>query len=104
MPILRVSLSLALALLVLSNPVFARPARPAPALPPPAGAVVNVSTEAQLQAAMGAIASNTTIVLAPGTYRLTRSLYFKGPLTNVGIRGATANSSDVILLGPGMTN
>ena len=99
----KVSLSCALVLFVCSQ-AAARPARPAPALPPPSGTVINVSTEAQLQAAMGAIGSNTTIVLAPGTYRLTRSLYFKGPFTNVGIRGATGNPGDVTLVGTGMTN
>jgi hypothetical protein len=52
---------------------------------------------------MGALVSNTTIVLAPGTYQLTRTLYFNRALTNVGIRGATGNSDDVVLAGPGMT-
>jgi len=82
----------------------ARPARPAPPLPPPAGRIVNVRNEAQLQAAMRAIASNVTIVLAPGTYRLTRSLAFSGALTDIGIRGATGNSDDVVLIGSGMTH
>src|SRR5688500_6425537 len=81
----------------------ASPARPAPPLAPPSGAVVTVSTEAQLQAAMGALTSNTTIVLAPGRYELSRTLYFNRALTNVGIRGATGNSEDVVLIGPGMT-
>ena len=80
----------------------ARPARPAPALPAPSGAVVNVSTEAQLQAAARSLASNTTIVIAPGTYVLTRTLYIKG-VDNVGIRGATTNADDVVLVGPGMS-
>lgn len=52
---------------------------------------------------MATIASNVTIVLAPGTYQLTRSLYFNGALRNIGIRGATGNSDDVRLVGPGMT-
>ena len=52
---------------------------------------------------MSSIASQVTIVLAPGTYRLTRSLSFTGPLRDVGIRGATGNSDDVVLVGPGMT-
>src|SRR3954465_1676070 len=81
----------------------ARPARPAPSLPPPSGAVVNVSSEPQLQAAMSAMGSDVTVVLAPGTYRLTRPLYFNGAFTNVGIRGATENADDVVLIGPGMT-
>src|SRR5688572_1459874 len=98
-----VFLSFAIVVLV-STDASARPARPPPALAPPSGTIVNVSTEAQLQAAMSGMASNTTIVLAPGTYRLTRSLSFNGALSNVGVRGATGNSSDVILVGAGMTN
>src|SRR6185503_5750140 len=81
-------------LLVGGNVAQARPARPAPPLPAPSGPIVNVSTEPQLQAAVRAIASQVTIVLAPGTYRLTRSLSFSGPLKDIGIRGATGNSDD----------
>ncbi|MEO7275381.1 MAG: right-handed parallel beta-helix repeat-containing protein [Vicinamibacterales bacterium] len=80
----------------------ARPARPAPALPAPTGAIVNVGTEVQLQAAVRTLTSNTTIVIAPGTYVLTSSLYVRG-VTNVGIRGATNDSDDVVLVGPGMS-
>jgi len=82
----------------------AKPARPAPPLPAPPGTVIDISTESQLQAAMAAITSNVTIVLAPGTYRLTRSLYFNGAFTNVGIRGATENSDDVVVVGTGMAD
>lgn len=81
-----------------------RPTTPAPPLPPPTGAVVNVSTQAQLQSAVRNIHSNTTVVVAPGTYALTNSLYFSGTFTDVGIRGATNNRDDVVLAGPGMTN
>jgi hypothetical protein len=80
----------------------ARSSESAPALPDPRGIVVRVSSEPQLQAAVRAIASNTTIIVAPGVYRLTRSLTFSGPLANVGIRGATRNRDDVVLVGPGM--
>jgi hypothetical protein len=52
---------------------------------------------------METITSNVTIVLAPGTYRLTRSLYFSGAFKDIGIRGATGNADDVVLVGPGMT-
>src|SRR5262245_55482947 len=82
--------------------VSAKPARPAPQLAAPTGTGVNVASEPQLQAAMQQIASNTTIVIAPGTYVLTRSLYINGAYTNVGIRGATNNADDVVLAGPGM--
>jgi hypothetical protein len=70
----------------------------------PPQAVVQVSTEPQLQSAMSALTSNTTLVLAPGTYRLTRTLWFNGALSGVVIRGATGNRDDVVLQGPGMTN
>ena len=81
----------------------ARPARPAPPLAPPGGAIVNVATDAQLQAAVQALTSNTTIVLAPGTYVLSSTLWINGTFANVGIRGATNNADDVVLVGPGMT-
>ena len=81
----------------------AAPARPAPMLAPPSGAVVNVSTEPQLQAAIRSLASNTTIVLAPGEYRLTSTLYLNRALTNMAIRGASTNADDVVIAGPGMT-
>jgi Right handed beta helix region len=75
-----------------------------PPLPAPTGTIVNVSTEAQLQQAVAAIRSNTTIVLAPGTYTLTSTLWFNGAFTNIGIRGATSNRNDVVLVGRGMAN
>jgi hypothetical protein len=89
--------------LLLAQPaaVAGPPVPPAP-LPPPSGAVINVSTVAQLQNAVGSIASNTTIVIAPGTYALTSPLYINGSFTNVGIRGATGNRDDVVLVGKGM--
>ena len=81
----------------------AGPAIPPTPLPTPTGAIVHVSTVAQLQSAVAAIASNTTIVIAPGTYQLTSTLYINGSFTNVGIRGATANRADVVLVGRGMS-
>jgi hypothetical protein len=81
----------------------AGPATPAPALPAPTGTIVNVSTETQLRNAVSALKSNTTIVVAPGTYTLTSTLYINGSMTNVGIRGATGNRDDVVLVGRGMT-
>jgi len=83
---------------------FAASVIPVPPLPAPSGTVVNVSTESQLQAAVSRLASNTTIVLAPGTYQLTSTLWISGTFSNVGIRGATTNRDDVVLVGPGMTN
>jgi hypothetical protein len=83
---------------------IAAPARPAPALPAPTGTVVNVSTEAQLQAAVSALSSNEAIVIAPGTYTLTSTLYINGTYLNVALRGATGNADDVVLVGAGMEN
>ena len=79
-------------------------AQSAPPLAAPTGTIINVSTEAALQAAVAALASNTTIVLAPGIYTLTSTLQIRGPLVDVGLRGATANADDVVLVGRGMTN
>jgi hypothetical protein len=75
-----------------------------PPLPAPTGTVVTVSTEGELQNAVAALRSNTTIVLAPGTYALSSTVRVNGPLKNVGIRGATADPDDVVLVGLGMTN
>jgi hypothetical protein len=75
------------------------PTKIAPPLPPASGRVVDVSTEAMLQAAVREIASNTTIVLAPGTYRLTSTLWINAAVTNIAIRGATGNRDEVVLDG-----
>ena len=66
------------------------------------GNVVNVSTVAQLQAAVASLTSGTTIVIAPGTYRLTQELRIRNGVSNVAIQGATSNRNDVVILGSGM--
>ena len=66
--------------------------------------MVNVSTEPQLQAAVSSLTSDTTIMIAPGTYQLTGTLHVHGVLQNVAIRGASGNRDDVVLVGRGMTN
>ena len=76
----------------------------APLLPAPTGTVINVSTEAQLQAAISQLASNTTIVIAPGTYHLSSSLYVNKAVSNVGIRGGSNDPNATVLIGPGMAN
>jgi len=91
---------LAIAVLVARSSFAQTPT--APALPDTGVNRVVVSTEAQLQAAVGALTSNTTIVLQPGTYLLTAPLYVKGPLTNVSIRGGSSNRNDVVIAGQGM--
>src|SRR5262245_15280607 len=82
----------------------AAPARPAPPLPPATGNVVTVASELQLQAAVAALTSNTTILIAPGIYTLKSTLYVNGTFTNIAIRGSSGNADDVVLAGPGMTN
>lgn len=83
---------------------FAHAASPgdAPPLPIIGTRIVNVATEAQLQAAAGNLQHGDTLLLPNGTYQLTRSLYVNGR-HNVTIRGA-AGSTNVVLVGKGMDN
>jgi hypothetical protein len=102
---IRLTLAIALALATLpSSPASARSVDSVPPLPAPSGEVVKVSTEAQLQSAVQRVASNMTIVIAPGRYVLSRTLYVGGAFSNVTIRGGSNSRDDVILVGPGMTN
>ena len=73
-------------------------------LPMPRETIVNVATEAELQTAVASIASDATIVIAPGIYALSSTLSISGSFTNVAIRGATNNPNDVVLVGRGMSN
>src|SRR5262245_7730875 len=57
-----------------------------PALPPPVGNVVQVGTEPELQQALQGLRSGTTILIAPGTYELTRTVRING-VHNVALRG-----------------
>jgi hypothetical protein len=75
-----------------------------PSLPAPTGRVVQVATEPELQQAVATLTNGTTVVIAPGTYRLTAALRVRGPLADVTIRGATDSRDDVVLQGAGMTN
>ncbi len=92
------------ALLSAGTALRARPVDPAPPLPRPAGRVVRVSNEADLQRAVRTLSSNTTILIKPGTYRLTDTLQVTGTLVNVGIRGDCESRDDVVLIGSGMTD
>src|SRR5205823_4415399 len=74
-----------------------------PPLPAPTGSVVHVSTLSQLQAAVSNLASNQTILIDPGTYNLTDTLYLPQGISNVAIRGTTGNSNDVVIRGKGMS-
>jgi hypothetical protein len=73
-----------------------------PALPDLGSLTVSVSTEPALQAAVESLSSGTTILVQPGTYQLSGTLYVKGHLSEVSIRGATGNRDDVVLVGSGM--
>jgi hypothetical protein len=64
--------------------------------------IVNVSTESQLQSAMNNLQSGDTILIANGTYNLTRTLYINGK-NNVTIRGSSG-CDGVVLVGRGMDN
>lgn len=75
-----------------------------PPLPDRGSRTVSVSTVAQLQQAVSQLTSDTTIIIQPGTYRLTSTLYVGGTLRNVAIRGASGNRDDVVLVGGGMRN
>ena len=75
-----------------------------PPLSPATGKVVKVATEPDLQTAVRNLTSGTTVLIAPGTYRLTSTLHVGNRLVNVALRGATRDRNDVILVGPGMTN
>jgi pectate lyase len=75
-----------------------------PPLPPPPGRIVNVSTVEELNAAVSGLTSGTTVLIAPGTYELTRTLAVHGPLEGAAIRGASDNRADVVLVGAGRDN
>jgi hypothetical protein len=63
---------------------------------------VRVRTEPELQQALSRLRSDTTIVIAPGTYHLSRSLQIGGGVKHVVLRGGTDDRNGVILKGRGM--
>ncbi len=106
------SLALALAAVVSALPAaastaLARDHEAAPPLPAPGGTVVNVSTVSALEDAVQNLQSNTTVMIAAGTYQLSSTLWVRpngSAISNVGIRGATGDPDDVVLVGIGMSN
>jgi hypothetical protein len=88
-------------LLHVANGRAAGPAASPPASP--TGAVIDVSTVAELQAALMVITSNTTIVLAPGTYQLSRGLSINGTVSNIAVRGTAGGRDAVVLTGHGLS-
>ena len=73
----------------------------APPLPAPSGRIVRVATSGALHAAVAAMTSGTTVLLAPGLYRL-RSTLAMANARRVAIRGATGRAGDVVIEGPGL--
>jgi hypothetical protein len=73
-------------------------------LPAPTDEIVNVSNVSELQHAVANLESNTTILIADGTYDLTNTLVIDGGVSDVSIRGASGNRDGVILRGRGMDN
>lgn len=78
-------------------------AKPAP-LPPIRGKRVTVQTVDQLENAVHNLTSDTTILVAPGTYRLTHAINLRGGLHNVGIRGLSRNRDRAVIIGHGHDN
>ena len=76
----------------------------APPLPAPKGPVVRVATENQLQFAIRQLTSGSTVILEPGTYKLTGTLGINSGVRDVTIRGKTDSCDDVVLVGMGMRN
>ncbi len=69
-----------------------------PTLPPPSGNIVNVSTEAALWNAVNSNPTNTTILLADGTYHLGQNGHYLWlDMPNVTVRSASGNREAVIL-------
>lgn len=64
--------------------------------------MVRVANEPDLQAALRAAASGTTILIAPGTYKLTETLQVRR--ANITIRGDSKRCDAVVLQGHGMDN
>lgn len=77
-----------------------------PALPPPTGTVVTVRAgdAADLQHRVRTAASETTVMVPAGTYRLSAPLRIGAAtaVSDITVRGATGNRDDVIICGPGM--
>ena len=102
MRVLFLLMAVSIAVLANRTPAISDSACNVPALPITGTRIVNVSTEPQLQTAMGNLQPGDTIVIANGTYNLTSTLYINGK-DNVTIRG-NSGCDNVILVGKGMDN
>ena len=100
-----VLVSAALAVTVAAAADVFNPPPPAPPYSfPPTLNQVRVTNAADLSAAVRALVSDTTIVLAAGTYNIDQPLLVgaNGLVSNIVIRGETGHRDDVVLLGQGM--
>jgi len=103
-------LLVAILILFWSN-ISAKLPQDAPALPPPEGNVVSITTWDELIDAVWNLQSNTTIFIQPGTYIIPEwwfiniGIDLNNPVENIVIRGATGDYNDVVIKGtaPGMT-
>ncbi|WP_152206348.1 hypothetical protein [Marinobacter changyiensis] len=95
-------LGLAMLLVNVVPVVVAFDCLPAPALSEPTGNIVEIGSEAELQNAMGSLQPDTTLLLAPGTYVLSSTLYIRA--ANVTVRGEADDCDSVRLIGKGMEN
>jgi PKD repeat protein len=68
----------------------------------PTALQVVVSSVAALQSAVDALTSGTTIVIQPGSYRLSKALRVGNGVSNVALVGATGNRDNVVIYGSGM--
>lgn len=76
-------------------------AKTAPKLPAPGGNVVRVSDVASLQAAVENLTPGTTVMIAPGEYRLEHTLLVDS-VDNISLRGESGNRDDVVIRAKGM--
>lgn len=67
-------------------------------LPSPSGAIVNVSTVAELESAVNSATAGTTILVANGTYNL-NGVYLWFGVSNVTLRSASGNRQAVVIDG-----
>lgn len=82
--------------------VAQEPCLPKSQLPAITGSVTRVSSDAQLQSAVQNAQSGTTILLSPGIYTLSSTLYVRQD--NISIRGDGDTCDQVALVGRGMDN
>jgi hypothetical protein len=74
-----------------------------PPLPPPEGFIVRVDSVAELEIAVRGLVDDMTILIAPGDYPLTQTLYIDRVVRGARIRGEGDDPSAIVIRGPGMT-